>query len=73
MTQKEDETLEDYVSWFMFSLQRNTENALNEESQKLLFLRGIQDGCTKALDLMEGGDITQSTWDDIKKICLKYS
>lgn len=73
MTQKEDESLENYISRFMYSLQRNTEHELNEEFHKLLFLRGIQDGCTEALDLMAGGDITQSNWDDIEKICLKYS
>ena len=32
MSQREDETLEDYVSQFMFNLQRNTHHQLNEES-----------------------------------------
>lgn len=32
MSQREDETLEDYVSRFMFNLQCNTQHNLNEES-----------------------------------------
>ena len=32
MSQKEDETLEDYVSRVMFNLQHNTKHQLNEES-----------------------------------------
>lgn len=31
MSQKEDEMLEDYVAWFMFNLQCNTQHHLNEE------------------------------------------
>lgn len=73
MSQKEDETLEDYVSRFMFNLQRNTQHQLNKESQKHLFLKGVNDGSIEALDLMAGGDITQKKWTDIKNICLNYS
>ena len=32
MSQREDETLENYVARFMFNLQRNTQHQLNEES-----------------------------------------
>ena len=27
----------------------------------------------EALDLMDGGDVTQKTWNDIKEICQNYS
>ena len=46
MSQKVDETLEDYVSRFMFNLQRNTQHQLNEESQNHLFLKGVNDEIT---------------------------
>ena len=59
MSQKEDETLEDYVSRFLFSLQKNTQHQLNEDSQKRPFLKGVNDTYIEALDLMAGGDITQ--------------
>lgn len=71
--QKEDENVEDYISRFMFSLKNNSDHTLNEESQKLLFLRGINETYIYALDLIGGGDITQVPWEDIQKICLNYS
>ena len=33
----------------------------------------MNDGSIEALDLMEGGDITQKAWVDIKNICQNYS
>ena len=72
MTQREDETLEDYVARLMFNLQLNIQHQLNEESQKHLFLKGVHEGSMEALDLMARGDITQKTWSDIKEICMKY-
>lgn len=73
MQQKEDEILEDYISRFLFSLKKSLHHALNEESQKFLFLRGINESYTEALDLMGGGDITQAPWNDIRTICQNYS
>lgn len=69
MHQKEDENLEEYISRFLFSLKKKSDHTLNQESQKLLFPKGINDSCIDSLDLMGGGDITQVPWDDIKKIC----
>lgn len=57
-SQKEHKTLEDYVSRFMFNLQKNTHHQLNEESQKYIFLKCVNDASIKALDLMIQGDIT---------------
>ena len=73
MSQKENETLEDYVSRFMFNLQRNTQHQLNEELEKYIFINGVNDESIEALDLMAGGDITQRSWQDIMTICLNYS
>ena len=50
--------MEDYVSWFMFNLQHNTQHQLNEESQKHLFLKEVHDRSMETLDLMARGDIT---------------
>ena len=73
MAQSENETLDDYVSQFMFNLQCNTQHQLNEESQKHLFLKEVHYTSMEALDLMARGDITQKTWDKIQNICLNYS
>ena len=61
MSQKEGETLEDYVSIFLFNVQRNMQHNLNEESKKNLFLKGVEEESMEALDLMVGGDVTQRT------------
>lgn len=59
MSQKDDETLEDYVSQLLLNLQSNTQHQLNEESKKHIFLRGVNDRSIEVLDLMLGGYITQ--------------
>ena len=33
----------------------------------------MEETCVQALDLMVGGDITQSTWEDIKRYYKNYS
>ena len=65
--------MEDYVSHFLHTLQKNLLHVLSEDSQKLVFLRGVNDNCLEALDLMAGGDVYQASWDDLKKICQNYS
>lgn len=40
---------------------------------KHLFLRGVEETCVQSLYLMARGDITQSTWEDIKRYCKNYS
>ena len=73
ISKKEEETLEDYVSRFLYTLQKNPQHTLSEDSQKLVFLRGVNDDCLEALDLMAGGDVYQAQWDNLKKICQNYS
>ena len=65
--------MEDYVSRFLYTLQKNPQHVLSEDLQKLVFLRGVNESCLEALDLMAGGDVYQASWDDLKKICQNYS
>lgn len=73
MQQKDKESLEDYIKRFLFSLKKSKHNQLSADSQKLVFLRGINEECIDALNLMGGGDITQETWNDIQQLCKNYS
>jgi len=73
ISHKEEETLEDYVSQFLYTLQKNPQHTLSEDSQKLVFLRGVNDDYLEVLDLMVGGDVYQDYWNEFKKICKKYS
>ena len=61
--------MEDYVSHFLYTLQKNPQHMLSEDSQKLVFLMGVNDDYLEALDLMAGSDVYQDPWDDLKKIC----
>ena len=73
ISQKEDEILKDYVSHFLYTLQKNPQHVLSKDSKNLFFFRGMNDNCLEILDLMASGDVYQSSWDDLKKICLNYS
>ena len=64
--------MEDYVSHFLYTLQKNPQH-MSKDSQKLVFLRGVNDDCLEALDLMASGDVYQTSYDDLKKICQNYS
>ena len=57
----------------MYALQKNLGHVLTEDSQKLVFLRGVKEDCLEALDLMDGSDVYQSSWDDLKKKKFNYS
>ena len=61
ISQKEEETLENYVLCFSYTLLKNPQHVLSKDSQKLVFLRGVHDNCIEALDLMAGGDVYQSS------------
>ena len=62
--------MEDSISHFLYIPQKNPHHVLSEDLQKLLFLRGVNDNCLEALTI--GGDVYQSSWDDLKKICKNY-
>ena len=55
--------MEDYVSHFLYTLQKNPQHVLSKDSQKLVLLRGVNDNCLEALDLMAGGDVFQDSWE----------
>ena len=61
ISKKEEETLEDYVSQFLYTLQKNPQHVLLKDSQKLVFLGGVTDNCLEALDLMASGDVYQAS------------
>jgi hypothetical protein len=73
MTQKEEETLEDYIERFQYNLQRTKKNTFDPETLRIIFLRGIKDDCMDALNLMGAGDISQMTSNDICELCKRYS
>ena len=69
ISQKEEKTLEDYVSQFLYTVKNNPQHTFSKDSQNLVILRGVNDDYLEALDLMASRDIYQAQWDDLKKIC----
>ena len=49
ISQKEEEILEDYILHFLYTLQKNPQHVLFKDSQKLVFLRGVNDNYLEAL------------------------
>lgn len=58
MTQKKDESLEDYVERFHYNLQRSKNNDLDQEILKTIFIKGMRDDCLNTLNLLGKGDIS---------------
>ena len=54
-------------------MQRERQGDLDLESQRVFLLRGIQDECTKLLNLMSGGYISQLEYDTIIYLFHKHS
>ena len=73
MTQQEDKNLEDYVERFQYNLQRSRQNALNNDTLKILLLRGIKDYCIEMLNLMGAGDVSLLKYVEICGLCIIYS
>jgi hypothetical protein len=73
MTQRVDETLEDYDERFNFSYKCATNYNLDDESLKSMLLRGVREYFMEALYLIVSGDIYHFTYDEIKYIFKNYS
>lgn len=63
MQQQEDETLEDYVEWFVYNLQKSRQNALNANANRTIFLKEILEDYTDMLNIMTVGDISQKPFE----------
>ena len=73
MTQQEDENLEDYVERFQYNLQRSRHNGLNDDTLKIMLLRGIRDDCIDLLNLMGTRDVSLLKYVELCDLCRRYS
>jgi len=71
MTQKEDESLEDYVEKFHYNLQRSKHTDLDHEILKTIFIRGMRDDCLDTLNLLGKREISQEPLAKNINICLR--
>ena len=56
---------------FQSKVERSRQNALNDDTLKILLLRGIRDDCIDLLNLMGGGDVSLLKYVEICDLCQK--
>jgi len=62
MTQKEEESLEDYVERFQYNLRWFNQHQLDPNTVQIVFLRGIWDECLGVLNLTGVEDVSQLSY-----------
>jgi hypothetical protein len=73
MQQQDEESLEDFLERFTFTLQKSKYNDLQDEAVKTLFLKGVLEEYIDTLNLMASGDIYQKNFETISELCRTYS
>lgn len=68
-TQKEDESLEDYVERFKYTLQRSCHYDLDNEILKIILLRGFREDSLELLKIVGKGDISKKSFQVIFELC----
>jgi hypothetical protein len=73
LQQQDEESLEDFLERFIFTLQKSKYTDLQEEAIKTLFLKGVLEEYIDTLNLMAAGDIYQKNFETICELCRAYS
>ena len=69
MTQKEDESLEDFMERLQYNLQRSDHPDMSKDILKSILLRGVRDDCLDMLNMLGKGDISKESYDEIINLC----
>jgi hypothetical protein len=74
MQQQDEESLENFLERFTYTLQKSKYNGLQDEAIKNIFLKGVLDEYIDILNLMTLGDIYQKDFEALSELCrtLKY-
>ena len=72
IVQGDDETLEDYLERFLYTLQRS-KHKFDLSTIRTLLLRGLTDDARNSLNFLGQGDIAQKPFDQISDLCKKFS
>jgi hypothetical protein len=73
MSQKEDETLEDFVERLQYNLQRSGHPDVSKDILKTILLKGVRDDCLDMLNMLGKGDISKESYEDIVNLCKRCS
>jgi len=73
VSQQEDKSLEEYLEWFLYNLQKSKQHSLNPDTIRTIFLKGIRDVYLDILNVMGKADILYLPFDEIVELCQNYS
>jgi hypothetical protein len=73
MQQQDEESLEDFLERFTYTLQKSKYNDLQDEAIKTLFLKGVSDEYIDTLNLMASRDIYHKEFETLSELCRTYS
>ena len=71
--QLEDDSLEDYLERFIYTLHKSKYNDLQEDAVRTLFFKGISEDLLESLNLMAASDISHKNFAQICEMCKNYS
>jgi hypothetical protein len=69
MSQKENDTLEDFVEQLQYNIQRSGHPDLSKDIMKTIFLKGVRDDCLDMLNILRKEDISKEPYEDIVYLC----
>jgi len=69
-TQKEDESLEDYVERFKYTLQRSGHSNLDKDILKIILLQAFHEDSLELLNIVGKGDISKESFEVICELCI---
>ena len=69
--QLEDESLEDYLERFIYTLHNSKYNDLRGDAVRTLFLKGISEDLLESFNFMEAGNISHKNFAQISEMCKK--
>jgi hypothetical protein len=73
MSQRDDESLEDYLEIFLYNIHISKHRKLYMDIVKTIFLRGIKYESIDLLNLMGLGDVSHLSFERICDLCRNYS
>ena len=72
-SQEEDESLEDWMERFKYTLQRSSHSNLDKEILKIILLRYFHEDSMELLNIVGKGDISKESFKGIYELCIQCS
>ena len=71
--QLEDESLENYLERFIYTLHKYKYSDLQEDAVHTIFIKGISKDLLESINIMTVGNISHKTFAKISEMCTNYS